>query len=113
MSQAWLTFQLAYIGSFRTRSRRAVDGERISHTQLGAWLMYGPLGTDGMRSRRQPAKSGTRTSSPTWISGSGRIHHPPGPPSPNWNGGTRLPPVAEAATPCAAPGRGEVISSPP
>ena len=41
-----------------------------------------PAGRTGMRSRRQPARSGTSTSEPRCSSGSSRIHQPPGPPRP-------------------------------
>ena len=59
-----------------------------------------------MRSRRQPARSGTRISSPRCSSGSLRIHQPPGPSRPRWNGGLSSPPRTELAIVCAGAGRG-------
>lgn len=62
------------------------QGDTISHAQSGASSNAGTLGKPGMRSRRQPARSGTTTSAPRRSAGSGRIHQPPGPPFPLSNG---------------------------
>src|SRR5438105_4781803 len=40
------------------------------------------------------------------------IHHPPGPPLPNWKGPMSSPPMAEVAIACGGAGRGLTMSSP-
>ena len=62
------------------RSIRRVLGLRTSQAQSGARSNHGASGKRAIRSRRQPARSGTSTSVPKCNSGSSRIHQPPGPP---------------------------------
>ena len=70
---------------------RGVDGERISHAQSGASVKYAVSGSSGMRSRRHPARSGTRTLIVEVELGLVEDPPPaPGPPSPSSNGGPSL-----------------------
>jgi type I site-specific restriction-modification system R (restriction) subunit len=68
----------------------------------------------GIRSRRQPARSGTRMSAPRCNSGAKRIHHPPGPPGPpgRRSKGSISARMTDAARACGDASRGEVTSSP-
>src|SRR4051794_12244631 len=65
-----------------------------------------------MRSRRQPARSGTSTCSPMCSSGSSRMIQPPGPPLPRSKGPPKSMPRRLAARACKIAGRGLAISSP-
>ena len=61
----------------------------------------------GIVSRRRPAMAGTSTSvTVKWISGSSRIHQPPGPVRPRWNAIRISAPSTLAAWPCGLAGRG-------
>jgi hypothetical protein len=82
-----------------------VDGEITSHTQSGAWVKAGVFGKTGIRSRRQPAQSGTSTSSPKCSSGASSIHQPP-------KGPAMSTPITVPARACGEAGRGLTISSP-
>ena len=73
-------------GACRSGRCARVPGLRTSQTQSGARSNQGASGQVGIRSRRQPARSGTSTSGPRCSSGSSRIHQPPGPPRPLSNG---------------------------
>jgi hypothetical protein len=64
MSQQWRTPARAYFGILRMRSCLCVEGESTSQTQSGGSVNPVTSGNSGMRSTRQPARSGTRTSSP-------------------------------------------------
>lgn len=110
-SQACATPSLPYKGSLRARSLRAVPGDRISQTQSDATSM-GPSGISGRRSRRHPARSGTSTCGPRWSSGSERMTHPPGPPSPRSNEPNKARPIPSSTRACLDVGLGCVCNSP-
>ena len=65
----------------------------------------------GVRSRRHPARSGTRTSSSKCSSGSIRSHQPPIVPKRCWNGPRWRRRRLDACA-CGVAGRGEVYSTP-
>src|SRR6266481_1558148 len=111
----WETPSRAYSCILRARSSCAVLGEITSHSQSGGSSKAATSGTLGMRSCRQPARSGTSTSAWKCSSGSKRIHHPPRrieSPGVPWKSerSCTIPVVASA---CGAVGRGLVNSSPP
>ena len=66
----------------------------------------------GSRSRRQPATSGTRMSSPRCSSGSCMIHHPPGPLRPESNARPRPAERRVFANACNVGGRRLIYSVP-
>ena len=92
-----------------------MEGETISQAQSGGSASAAASGMAGSRSRRQPARSGTRTSSPKCSSGSSRIHQPPGAVEPS-GGPPKVPmsakPIIEDARVWGNAGRGLVKSSP-
>ena len=96
MSQRCVTPTRAQMGRFSWRSIRRVDGESTSHAQSGARVKYAVSGGSGIRSRRQPPRSGTTMPSRRCGSGSLRIHQPPGPSRPRWKGGLSSPPKDRA-----------------
>src|SRR3989442_6797182 len=99
----------------RPRSTAPVAGETTSQTESGAWVKAATFGRVAIRSRGQPARLGTRTSSPRWSSGSKRSHQPPGAPElpgGRSNGPSRSAKMREAARACGDAGRGLVTSSP-
>ena len=83
-ADAGVAVDLALVGQVeppRPRAQHLADPVR-RHARSPR-LVSGKL---GIRSRRQPARSGTSTSSPKCSSGSSMIHQPPGPPRPRSNG---------------------------
>ena len=74
--------------TFTVRCSKIVilDHLSLDRSPRPRWVKYAVLGSSGIRSRRQPERSGTRTSSSRCSSGSSRIHHPRGSPRPNWKG---------------------------
>jgi len=66
--------------TFVMHLQSATQYERIEN--VASFVGEDGSGSFGIRSRRQPARSGTRTSWPKWSSGSSSIHQPPGPPLP-------------------------------
>ena len=75
-----LDFILCVNGQFWSCPAGSWQAESTSHTQSGARENQLSSGRRGSFSFRQPARSGTSICSPSFSSGSNKIHHPPGPP---------------------------------
>ena len=79
------------------KTKRAVEGDKISQIQSGTVSNQAVSGRRGIRSRRQPAKSGTRMFPPLCNSGSSSIHQQPGPSLPMSNGPPISTPIQDLA----------------